>query len=88
MTSILETPADPATDARGRRAARPVRFGVTDALTLLIGMIPFGVVVGITAVAVADHRRRLPSASPVCCTPARRRWPASRSWRPGRRRSP
>ncbi len=49
MTSILETPADPATDAGGRRAARPVRFGVTDALTLLTGMIPFGVVVGITA---------------------------------------
>lgn len=36
-------------DRRGRRAARPVRLSATDALVLLVGMIPFGVVVGITA---------------------------------------
>ena len=36
-------------DPRRRRAARPIRLATTDALTLLIGMVPFGVVVGVTA---------------------------------------
>jgi predicted branched-subunit amino acid permease len=47
--STVEGPPDPAAGARDRRTARPVRFAVTDTLTLLTGMIPFGVVVGITA---------------------------------------
>jgi predicted branched-subunit amino acid permease len=47
--STVDAPADPGTDARARRAAHPVRFAVTDASTLLTGMVPFGIVVGITA---------------------------------------
>jgi hypothetical protein len=37
------------TDHRIRHAAHPVRLAATDALVLPVGMIPFGVVVGITA---------------------------------------
>jgi predicted branched-subunit amino acid permease len=36
-------------DPRCRRAVRPIRLATTDALTLLIGMVPFGLVVGVTA---------------------------------------
>jgi len=36
-------------DPRCRRATGPMRYAITDGLTLLLGMVPFGVVVGVTA---------------------------------------
>jgi predicted branched-subunit amino acid permease len=56
-TTALAAPATPERpaanpadeDPRCRRAARPIRLATIDALTLLIGMVPFGVVVGATA---------------------------------------
>jgi len=49
-TRLKGQAADPADeDPRCRRATRPILLATTDALTLLIGMVPFGVVVGVTA---------------------------------------
>lgn len=54
---LTATPDDPAADCadddpRCHRATRPIRHAATDGLTLLIGMVPFGVVVGVTAAAL------------------------------------
>ena len=50
VAAQYDTPPDPA-DPRCRRTIRPVRHAVSDALIISTGMMPFGLVVGITAAA-------------------------------------
>ena len=51
LSASLDDPAADCADddPQCRRATRPMRHATTDGLTLLIGMVPFGVVVGVTS---------------------------------------
>jgi len=56
MSTTLQLPGTRATgsgaDQQSRRADLPVRLAAADALILLVGMVPFGIVVGITAATI------------------------------------